>query len=70
MAGPTFNSPEPAETPEVPLLGVFALLIVIALVPIGFVIAVPSVLTLIVALGTVMIFAAAVSFLLVRMIGD
>lgn len=70
MAAPTFDAPDRNEAPEVPLLGVFALLIVIAMVPIGFVIAVPSTLTLVLAVGTVMGFAAAVSYLLARMIGD
>ncbi len=56
-----------------PLLGTFALLIIVAVVAIGFVIAAPSTPTLVIAVGTVMAFAAAaaaVSYLLARMIGD
>jgi hypothetical protein len=70
MAYPDIPASGSREAPEVPLLAVFALLIVIAVVAIGLMIAVPTALTMIVALGTVMGFAAAVSYLLARMIGD
>ena len=71
MAAPTIDlESRPAEDPEVPLLGVFALLIIIAVVAIGVMIAVPTTLTMIIALGTVIGFAVAVSAMLGRMIGD
>ena len=70
MATPDIPSPHPHEAPEFPLLAIFSLLIVISVVVIGLMIAVPTMVTLIVALGTVMGFAAAVSYLLARMIGD
>jgi hypothetical protein len=56
--------------PESPLLAVFAVLIMIATVAIGFLIATPSVLTLVLALTVVMSFAAGVTYLLARIIGD
>jgi hypothetical protein len=49
---------------------VFALLIVVGVAAIGLMIAVPTIVTLIVALGTVMGFAVAVSYLLARTIGE
>jgi hypothetical protein len=62
--------PEPAtESTEAWLLAVFAVLIVVAVVMIGLVIAVPSTITLIAALATVIGFAIGVSYLLARMIG-
>ena len=71
MAAPTIDlESRPEEEPEVPLLGVFALLIVLAVVAIGAMIAVPTTLTMIIALGTVVACAVAVSALLGRMIGD
>jgi len=60
---------EPVPAPEVPLLAIFAGLIVVAVVAIGLVIAVPSTLTLIAALGTVIAFAILVTWMLARMIG-
>ena len=56
-------------TPEFPLLPIFAGLIVVAMIPICLVIAVPSVLTLIAALVTVIVFAIAVCWMLARIIG-
>ena len=56
-------------TPEFPLLAIFAGLIVVAMIPICLVIAVPSVLTLIVALLTVIVFAVVVCWMLARIIG-
>ena len=70
MAAPTVDPDIRTEDPEVPLLGVFALLIVLAVVAIGFMIAVPTMLTMIIALGTVIGFAVVVSAMLGRMIGD
>ena len=70
MAAPTVDPDIRTEDPEVPLLGVFALLIVLAVVAIGFMIAVPTMLTMIIALGTVIGFAVLVSAMLGRMIGD
>ncbi len=69
MAAPTFDSPAPdGSDPEVPLLGVFAALIVVAVVVIGFMIAVPTMLTLVLAVATVIGFAVAVTALLGRML--
>ena len=65
-AHPT-TDPEPA--PESPLLGLFALLIVIAMVPIGFVIAIPSALTVTLAVATVIAFAICIVAVLARIIG-
>ena len=62
-------APEPAPTPESPLLAVFAALIVVAIIPIGLVIAAPSLLTLIAAIGTVIVFAIVVCWMLARIIG-
>jgi hypothetical protein len=70
MAAHTTEAPERTEAVESPLLVVFAVLIVVAMVPIGLVIAVPSPVTLAVALLTVMAFAGALAWLLGRMIGD
>jgi hypothetical protein len=62
--------PEPAtESTEAWLLAVFALLIVVAVVPISLVIAAPTVVWLVVALATVISFAIGVAYLLARMIG-
>lgn len=71
MADPTIT-PEisRAEDPESPLLGVFALLIVLAVVAIGIMLAVPTTLTMIIALGAVIGFAVVVAAMLGRMIGD
>jgi hypothetical protein len=69
MAAHPAPTHEPAPAPEVPLLAIFAGLIVVAVVPIGLVIAAPSMLTLIVALGTVIAFAILVTWMLARMIG-
>ena len=60
---------EPAADPEFPLLAIFSGLIVVAIVAIAFVIAAPSMLTLIIALGTVIAFSVLVTWLLARMIG-
>ena len=69
MAAHPAPAPEPQSAPEFPLLAIFAGLIVAAMVPIGLVIAFPSILTLIAALTTVIVFAIAISALLARMIG-
>jgi hypothetical protein len=69
MAAHPAPTHEPAPTPETPLLAVFAALIIVAVVPIGLVIAAPSTLTLIAALGTVIAFAILVTWMLARMIG-
>ena len=67
----TLSSPptEPQPTPEFPLLVIFAALIVVAIVPIALVIAMPSTVTLIAALGTVIAFALAITWMLARIIG-
>ena len=65
-AHPTTHS-EPA--PEFPLLGLFTLLIVIAMVPIGFVIAIPIALTVTLAVATVIAFAICIVAVLARIIG-
>jgi hypothetical protein len=70
MATPDIHVPEPTEAPESPLLAIFALLIVVGVFAIGLMIAVPTILTLIIALATVMGFAAAVSYLLAGTIGE
>jgi hypothetical protein len=71
MAAPTIDPDvRPGEDPEVPLLGVFALLIVLAVVAIGVMIAVPTTMTMVVALGTVIGCAVFVSAMLGRMIGE
>jgi hypothetical protein len=69
MAAHPAPTPEPVPAPEVPLLAIFAFLIIVAVVPIGLVIAAPSMLTLVAALGTVIAFAVLVTWLLARMIG-
>jgi hypothetical protein len=61
--------PESRPAPEVPLLAVFAGLIVVAMIPISLVIAAPSIVTLVAAVATVAGFAIAVTALLARMIG-
>jgi uncharacterized RDD family membrane protein YckC len=60
---------EPAPAPETPLLAIFAVLIIVAVVAIAAVIAAPSMLTLLIALGTVIGFAILVTWMLARMIG-
>ena len=60
---------EPQPAPEFPLLAVFAALIIVAIVPIGLVIAMPSTVTLVAALGTVIAFAVAITWMLARIIG-
>lgn len=67
MAAPSID---PAPAPEVPLLGVFAALIIVAVVAICLVIAVPSVVTLAIALVTVLGGAGLVAALLGRMMGE
>ena len=65
-------SSPPTETqpaPEFPLLAIFAALIVVAVVAISLMIAMPSTGTLIAALGTVIAFAVAVTWMLARIIG-
>jgi len=69
MAAHPAPTPEPQPVPEFPLLAIFAGLIVVAMVPICLVIAVPSTVTLIVALATVAGFAVALTALLARLIG-
>jgi hypothetical protein len=69
MAAHPAPAPESQNTAESPLLAVFALLIVVAIVPIGLVIAMPSMVTLIAALGTVIAFAVVVTWMLARIIG-
>ena len=66
MASPSID-PTPAS--ESPLLLAFALLIIVAMVPICLMIAVPGVVTLVAALVTVMGGAAVVAYLLGRVIG-
>ena len=70
MAALSSPPAEPQPAPEFPLLAIFAALIVIAVVAIGFVIALPSTATLIAALGTVIAFAIAVTWMLARIIGS
>jgi hypothetical protein len=69
MAAHPAPAPESRPDPEVPLLAVFAGLIVVAMVPISLVIAAPSIVTLVAAVATVAGFAIAVTALLARMIG-
>jgi len=69
MAAHMPPTPEPATASESPLLAVFAALIVIAIIPIGLVIAAPSTVTLVAALATVIVFAIAVTWMLARIIG-
>jgi hypothetical protein len=70
MAAPAYDPPrQRTESTEAWLLGVFALLIIAAMIPIGLLIAAPSVIALVFALTTVISFAAGVSYLLARMIG-
>jgi hypothetical protein len=69
MAAHPIHTPEPESAPESPLLAVFAVLIVVAIVPIGLVIASPSTVTLVAALGTVIAFAVLVTWMLARLIG-
>jgi hypothetical protein len=69
MAAHPAPTHEPHSEPESPLLAIFALLIVVAIVPIGLVIAVPSTVTLLAALATVIVFAVAVVWMLARIIG-
>ena len=61
------HAPEP--TSGAALLPIFAIAVVIATIAICFVVAVPSTVTLIVALGSVIGFAAAIVALLSRLIG-
>ena len=61
------TDPQPA--PEFPLLAIFAALIIVAVFAISLVIAMPSMVTLIAALGTVIAFAIAVTWMLARIIG-
>jgi hypothetical protein len=70
MAAPTLPDPSVPEAPEFPLLAVFAGLIVVAIVAIGVMLAAPSTLTLVAALATVMGFAAGVTWLLTRLMGE
>ena len=70
MAAHPAPTHEPATVPETPLLAIFAALIIVAVVVIGLVIAVPSTLTLIAAMGTVIASAILVTWLLARMIGS
>jgi hypothetical protein len=69
MAAHTDPITEPKDAPEFPLLAIFAALIVIAMVPIGLVIAAPSAITVAAALGTVIGFAIAIAAVLARIIG-
>ena len=64
-APPTESEP----APEFPLLAIFAALIVVSVVVISLVIAMPSTITLIAALGTVIAFAIAITWMLARIIG-
>jgi len=70
MAAHPAPTHEPVSAPETPLLAGFALLIIVAVVAIGLVIAIPSTVTLIVAFGTVIGFAVLVTWMLARMIGS
>lgn len=63
------HAPEPQPSPEAPLLGLFALLVIVALIPICLVIVAPSAVTVVVALATVIVFAAAVTAVLLHLIG-
>ena len=69
MAAHPAPTHEPTPAPEVPLLAIFAALIVVAVVAIGLMIAVPTMVTLIVAIGAVIGFAILVTWMLARMIG-
>ena len=60
---------EAQPTPEFPLLAIFAALIVVSVVVISLVIAMPSMVTLVAALGTVIAFAVAITWMLARIIG-
>ena len=69
MAAHPVQATESEPTAESPLLAIFAALIVVAIIPIALVIAVPSTVTLVAAIGTVIAFAILVTWLLARMIG-
>jgi hypothetical protein len=69
MAALSSPPTEPQPTPEFPLLAIFAALIVVAVVAISLLIAMPSMVTLIAALGTVIAFAVAITWMLARIIG-
>jgi hypothetical protein len=68
MAAHPHPAPE-TQPPEFPLLGLFAVLVIVALIPICLVIAVPSTVTVVVALVTVIGFAVAIAAVLSRIIG-
>ena len=70
MAAPTLPTPQTPDAGEFPLLGVFALLTIIAVAAIGVMLAAPSTATLVIALGTVIAFAVGVTYVLSRIIGD
>ena len=70
MAAHPAPTHEPVSAPETPLLAIFAALIIVAVVAIGLVIAMPSTLTLIAAMGTVIASAILVTWMLARMIGS
>jgi hypothetical protein len=63
------DHPAPKPTAGSALLPVFALAVVIATVAIGFVIAAPSTVTLVIALASVIGFAALIVAVLSRLIG-
>jgi hypothetical protein len=65
----TSQSPSESPTAGAALLPIFAVAIVIATVAICLVIAVPSTITLVVALSTVISFAAGICVMLGRLIG-
>ena len=69
MAAHPAPTHEPTPAPEVPLLAIFAGLIVVAVVAISLMIAVPTTVTLLVAFGSVIAFAILVTWMLARMIG-
>ena len=69
MAAHPAPTHEPVSAPETPLLAIFAALIIVAVVAIGLVIALPSTLTLVVAMATVIGSAVLVAWMLARMIG-
>jgi hypothetical protein len=63
------DHPEPRSSAGAGLLPLFAIAVVIATIAICFVVAVPSTIAMIVALGTVIVFAAGLVALLGRLIG-
>ena len=70
MAALTAPPEDRRDTQESPMLVIFAALIIVAVVAIGVMLAVPTVVTAAVAFATVVGFAGALVWLLARVIGE